>query len=82
MGRSPIGATAMTPAERQRRRRAKLAAIIHPEDALTELERTYARAALGDQDDIRVGVKKLLRKWERQAAANKRWWQRSRRKKR
>jgi hypothetical protein len=82
MGRPPIGATVMTPAERQRRRRAKLAAIIQPGRVLAELDRTYQHAYLVNQDAIRAGVRKLLRKWERQAAAIKRMWQRRRKTKR
>jgi hypothetical protein len=64
----------MTPAERQRRHRAKLAEIVHPEHVLVELSRAYDRAYLADQDAIRAGVKKLLRQWEKGAAANARWW--------
>jgi hypothetical protein len=76
MGRPRIGETVMTPAERQRRRRAKLAEVIHPERILADLERAYRRAVLGDQDAIRAGVRKLLARWERQDAANKRIWRR------
>src|SRR5262249_37845611 len=64
----------MTPAERQRRRRAKLAEIVHPEHVLAELDRAYSRAYLADQGDIRAGMKKLLRQWEKDAAARGRWW--------
>jgi len=48
MGRPRIGATVMTPAERQRRHRAKLAEIVHPERVLAELSRAYDRAYLSD----------------------------------
>jgi len=82
MGRPRIGKTVMTPAERQRRRRAKLAATIDPARILTELERTYQRAVLGDQDALRAGAKKLLRRWEKQHAANKRIWRKLRRRRR
>ena len=41
---------------------------------LADLEHTYNQAYLAGQDTIRAGVKKLLTRWERQAAANKRWW--------
>jgi hypothetical protein len=79
MGRPRIGETVMTPAERQRRRRAKLAEIVDPEHVLADLERTYQRAYLADQDAIRAGAKKLLACWERQAAASKRIWRRMKR---
>jgi hypothetical protein len=54
--------------------RAKLAAIVHPEHVLAELSRAYGRAYLADQNDIRTGVSKLLRQWEKDADARKRWW--------
>jgi len=71
----------MTAAERQRRRRAKLAATIDPEQVLADLDRTYQRAFLADQDDIRKGAKKLLARWERQEATRKRWWRKQLRRK-
>ena len=74
MGRPPIGDNVMTPAERQRRHRAKLAAIVHPKHVLTELDRAYRHAYLADQNDIRAGVKRLLRRWDKDAAASARWW--------
>jgi hypothetical protein len=74
MGRPRIGNNVMTPAERQRRHRAKLAAIVHPERVLADLERVYRRAFLSDKDAIRAGVKKLLRRWEKGADASARWW--------
>jgi hypothetical protein len=75
MGRPRIGKTVMTPAERQRRRRAKLA-----DRVIADLDRIYQRAFLADQDAIRARTKKLLTRWERQAAASKEWWRkRSRR---
>jgi len=74
MGRPRIGKTVMTPAERQRRRRAKLAAIIDPERVLADLEREYRRAFLADQDIIRRDVKKLLARWQREKAARERRW--------
>jgi len=40
-GRPRIGETVMTPAERQRRRGAKLAATINPTQVLADLDRTY-----------------------------------------
>jgi hypothetical protein len=76
MGRPRIGKTAMTPAERQRRRRAKLAEIIDPERVIADLDRIYQRAVLVDQDTMRAGVKKLLRRWDRQHETNKRIWRR------
>jgi hypothetical protein len=79
MGRPTIYEIAMTPAERQRRRRDKLRAVIDPERVLADLERTYQRAFLTDQDAMRAGVKKLLRRWDRQHEANRRWWRRKRR---
>jgi hypothetical protein len=78
MGRPRIGETAMTPAERQRRRRAKLAAVIDPARVLADLERVYRRAFLADQDVIRRGVKKLLARWLRDDAASKAWWRKKR----
>jgi hypothetical protein len=73
VGRPRIGPNAMTPAERQRRRRAKLAEIVGPERVLADLSLAYARAYLGDQDAILAGLKRLLRRWEKDAAANARW---------
>lgn len=73
MGRPRIGPNAMTPAERQRRRRAKLAEIVGPKRVLADLSLAYARAYLGDQDAILAGLKRLLRRWEKDAAANARW---------
>jgi len=77
MGRPRIGESVMTAAERQRRRRAKLAATIDPAQILAELERVYQRAVLADKDAIRKGAKKLLRQWERQEAARERWWRKN-----
>jgi hypothetical protein len=74
MGRPRIGATVMSAAERQRRHRAKLAEIVHAEHVLAELSRAYDRAYLADQDAIRAGVKRLLRRWDKDAAASARWW--------
>jgi hypothetical protein len=54
MGRPRIGKTVMTPAERQRRRRAKLAEIIDPERVIADLDRVYQRAFPADQDAIRT----------------------------
>jgi hypothetical protein len=45
MVRPRIGDHVMTPAERQRRRRAKLAETIDPERVLADLERIYNRAS-------------------------------------
>jgi hypothetical protein len=44
MGRPTIYEIAMTPRERQRRRRAKLAEIVHAEHVLANLSRAYGRA--------------------------------------
>jgi hypothetical protein len=82
MGRPRIGETVMTPAERQRRHRAKLAEAIRPGLVLEDLDRSYQRAGLADKDFMRAGVKKLLRQWERQVAASKRWWRKKTRKSR
>ena len=51
------------------RYRAKLAEIVHPERVLADLSSTYDRAYLADQDAIRAGVKKLMRRWDKAAAA-------------
>jgi hypothetical protein len=64
----------MTPAERQRRRRAKLRQIVYAADVVDRLERDYARAGVNEQPHIRAGIKKLLRRWERQHEASERWW--------
>ena len=64
----------MTPAERQRRRRARLREVVHAERVLADLERAYGRAFAGDQDAMRAGLKKLLRHWEKAAIAHARWW--------
>jgi hypothetical protein len=77
MGRPRIGKTVMTPAERQQRRRAKLAEIVRAAAVLTALDRQYIRAGVNEQPDIRAGVKKLLARWEKQEAARKRWWRKS-----
>ena len=74
MGRLPIYAVAMTPRERQRRRRAKLTEIVRADDVLTALGREYIRAGVNEQPAIRAGVKKLLRQWERDEAKRARWW--------
>jgi hypothetical protein len=66
----------MTPAERQRRRRAKLAAIVDPQQVLADLHRLYQRAFPADQDVIRAGLKKLLTRWQKDADHNKRLWRR------
>jgi hypothetical protein len=64
----------MTPAERQRRRRARLREVVHAEHVLADLSRAYGRALASDQDAIRSGLKRLLRQWEKAAAAHARWW--------
>jgi len=74
MGRPAIHGTPMTNAERQRRRRARLREIVHAEHVLADLSRAYGRAFPSDQDALRAGVKKLLRRWEKAAAAHARWW--------
>src|SRR5262245_26909269 len=77
MGRPPIGATVMTPTERQRRRRAKLRALVHADDVLTALDRQYIRAGVNEQPAIRKGVKRLLARWERDWQRDIRWWRQS-----
>jgi hypothetical protein len=72
MGRRPVGEVPMTPAERQRRRRAKLREIVHVEQVLANLERDYVRAGVNKQPAIRAGMKKLLTRWEKNAAARRR----------
>jgi hypothetical protein len=67
MGRPRIGEAVMTPAERQRRRRAKLAEIVRAEQVVAELERAYTRAG-DEQRAIRAGVKRLLARWQRDSA--------------
>jgi hypothetical protein len=66
----------MTPTQRQRRRRAKLRQVIYAEHVLANLQRDYARAGVNEQPRIRAGVKRLMRRWEKEAAANKRAWRR------
>jgi hypothetical protein len=78
MARPIVYAVAMTNAERQRRHRAKLAAIEREVDASTVLEnlaRDYQAAYATPKQRIRAGVAKLLRKWEREA---ERLWPRQR----
>jgi len=82
MGRPRIGETVMTPAERQRRRRAKLRETIDPARVLADLDRGYRRAFFADQDAIRSGVRKLLARWEKDVAANKEWWRKQRKRSR
>jgi hypothetical protein len=77
MGRPPVGKRAMTSAERQRRYRAKLVEIVDAERVLAALSRAYDRAYFPDQDAIRAGVKKLLRRWDKDAAARSRWWRKT-----
>jgi hypothetical protein len=67
----------MTPAERQRRRRAKLRETVHVEQALANLERDYIRAGVNKQPVIRAGMKRLLARLERDAAASDRAWRRA-----
>jgi hypothetical protein len=74
MGRRPIGEVPMTPAERQRRRRTKLAEVVHVEQVLADLERDYIRAGVNKQPAIRTRMKKLLARWEKDAAAADRAW--------
>jgi hypothetical protein len=69
MGRRPIGGVAMTPAERQRRRRAKLRETVQVEQVLANLHRDYTRTDVNKQPAIRAGVTKLLTRWEKDAAA-------------
>jgi hypothetical protein len=64
----------MTPAERQRRRRAKLAEIVRPEQVLADLSHAYNRAYATPQGDIRAGVAKLLKRWEKDAEQEARRW--------
>jgi hypothetical protein len=82
MGRTAIQGTPMTPAERQRRRRAKLCAErkLHcAETVLAALDRDYCGASATDRDMIRKGVARLLRQWEREAARLDALWRRKRR---
>src|SRR5262249_38559389 len=50
-----------------------------PERVLADLQRSYRRGFLTDQDAIRAGVKKLLARWEKDAAASKRLWRKRQR---
>jgi hypothetical protein len=78
MGRRPIGEVAMTPAERQRRRRAKLRETVRAGDVLAALKRDYIRAGDSQQRAIRAGMTKLLTRWERDAAGAARLKRRTR----
>jgi hypothetical protein len=64
----------LTTAERQRRHRAKLREVVYAGDVVDRLGRDYARAHIDEQKAIRAGVKKLLRRWEKEEAARARWW--------
>jgi hypothetical protein len=72
----------MTNAERQRRHRAKLAEIIVAENVLEALQRDYARAHIDEKKTIRVGVKRLLARWHRDAEGLRRYWEQLRHKSR
>jgi hypothetical protein len=75
MGRPRIHSDhVMTATERQRRRRERLRTEVDVARVLEALASEYRRAYLADQDQIRTGVKRLLARWEREAAASKRWW--------
>jgi hypothetical protein len=76
MGRYPIGEVAMTPAERQRRRRARLRERVYAEQVLANLQRDYGRAGVNEQPAIRAGMMKLLSRGEKDAAASERAWRR------
>ena len=71
------------PAERQRRHRAKMREVAHASDVLVALERAgdvlaaleraYKRARYEyEQREIRAGIKRLLARWEKEAAAAER----------
>jgi hypothetical protein len=72
VGRPPIGERAMTPVERQRRRRAKLAEAVCPEQVLAALASDYNRAHASEQKAIRAGVKRMLARWQKDTAATPR----------
>ena len=55
------------------RHRAKFAEVVDSERVLADLARAYDRAYAGGQIAIRAGVKKLLRRWGRDATAHDRW---------
>jgi hypothetical protein len=78
MGRPRIGEAPMTATERQRRRRAKLRERVAADDVLATLQRDYGRASADDKSAIRAGVKRLMRRWEKDAAALARLWRRRR----
>ena len=77
MGRPRIGTTLLTPAERQRRHRAKLAAYVAADDVLDRLRRDYYRSGVNQQPAIRAGMRKLLAQWEKEEAARERAWQKA-----
>jgi hypothetical protein len=65
MGRRRIFPRILTsPIERQQPGRAKLREVAHAEQVLADLERAYSRAYLPEQFAIRIGVKKLLERWQ------------------
>jgi hypothetical protein len=66
----------LTPAERQRRHRAKLREVVHAADVLDRLSRDYARAHIDEKKTIRTSVKKLLARWQKDAEALRRYWAR------
>jgi hypothetical protein len=68
----------MTPAERQRRHRAKLREIVSADMVLAELRRGYGRATIDEKSAIRARVKKLLRAWEKDAVRLAAYWRRQR----
>jgi hypothetical protein len=75
MGRpSVLPDRAMTPAERQRRHRAKLREVVSPADMVERLNRDYHRMHIDERRALCTGVKKLLARWQREAEANRRYW--------
>jgi hypothetical protein len=67
MGRRPIGEVPMTPAERQRRRRAMLREVIHPEDVLADVRKKLHRCGFAPEGrQIIEGLAALIVEWRRQ----------------
>jgi hypothetical protein len=69
MGRPRIGRDRDDAGRAAARYRAKLAEIVHPERVLADLSSTYDRAYLADQDAVRAGMKKLMRRWDKATAS-------------
>lgn len=64
----------MSDRERQQRHRARLRQRVDVADVLASLERDYCRVSVDEQTAIRAGVKKLMRRWEKNAAVLARYW--------